>query len=136
MRLFFAPVFRWPVFSKLNPIENQQNIAKSTKILYFKYKIPLLKYKNFILYTHRSKKQHRRPAVSLSNSMRETRETHQAGVKNHLIARIKRYRSFRYLQAQKPADWIRHRSLVHRRACSGVVSQGIRLNKITLLDYL
>ena len=38
--------------------------------------------------------------------------------------------SFRYLQAQKPADWIRHRSLVHRRACSGVVSQGIRLNKI------
>ena len=41
--------------------------------------------------------------------------------------------SFRYLQAQKPADWIRHRSLVPRRACSGVVSQGIRLNKITLL---
>ena len=41
-------------------------------------------------YTHRSKKQHRRPAVSLSNSMRETRETHQAGVKNHLNARIKR----------------------------------------------
>ena len=32
MRLFFAPVFRRPVFSKLNPIENQQNIAKSTKI--------------------------------------------------------------------------------------------------------
>ena len=29
---FFAPVFRRPVFSKLNPIENQQNIAKSTKI--------------------------------------------------------------------------------------------------------
>ena len=42
-------------------------------------------------------------------------------------------RCFRYLQAQKPADWIRHRSFVHRRACSGVVSQGIRLNKITLL---
>lgn len=44
--------------------------------------------------------------------------------------------SFRYLQAQKPADWIRHRYLVLRRACSGVVSQGIRLNKITLLSSI